>query len=481
MNRFTVYLIDDEEVIRDGIRFGLSDQFSISCFANVHDGLEKIKQEIPDVVLLDVNLPDMNGIDALRIIHDAHPHLPVIMITAQEEIQVVIDAMRGGAANFIIKPIDLDLLNSAIHKVLEPARLRKEIEAMQEKSLRDNMPGFISESNVIQDVMYVVSKLAASPDTPILIIGESGSGKEMIAKSIHLKSPNSKGPYIALNCAALPNQLLESELFGYEKGAFSGAKETGKIGLIEAAEGGSLFLDELGEMSMDNQAKLLRFLESGEFYRVGATKAKKVKTRIISATNRDLQKAIADGLFRMDLYYRIAVAKVEIPSLKERKDDILPIAKYFLLQSATKLNKEFTSISAEATQYLLEHEWVGNIRELRNFIERGVLLSDGPVFEISLIDKPSQRNTAKIAAPVDSPISVSVATQINTTASPILENGFPPLPPNGIQFEDMEKHYLREALRVSAGNEKKAAALLGMTYYAFRYRRKRMEDGDSNE
>jgi transcriptional regulator with PAS, ATPase and Fis domain len=226
--------------------------------------------------------------------------------------------------------------------------------------------------------MQLVDKAAQSPDTPILILGETGTGKELIAKAIHYKSPNFKGPMVAVNCAAMPRELIESELFGYEKGAFTGAERAGKEGLVEKAAGGTLFLDEVADLSAEAQVKLLRFLDEGEYYRIGGTQKRTVKTRIVSATNRDLAGLVTAGKFRNDLYHRFAVVKLEVPSLNLRRDDIIPMAKHFLVECSQKFKKSFSSISPEAEAALTEYDWPGNVRELKNLIERGVLLSDGP-------------------------------------------------------------------------------------------------------
>ncbi len=300
------------------------------------------------------------------------------MITAYEDIQTVISAMKYGAYDYVIKPLNMDSLRVHVKNALETIKLRKEVQAFQERYLRENIPFFIGESNTIQEVMEFVKKVSNSVDTPILIIGETGTGKELIAKAVHYKSPNFKGSFVSLNCAAIPKDIIESELFGYEKGAFSGADPSGKKGLIEEAAEGTLFLDEVGDLSMPAQAKLLRFIEEGEYYRVGGTKKLHVKTRIVSATNKNLEEMIQQDLFREDLFYRLAVIKVEIPSLNERRDDIVPIARHFLIEFSKKHGKSFNGISSQTEELLKNHQWKGNIRELRNIIEKAVLISNGP-------------------------------------------------------------------------------------------------------
>jgi transcriptional regulator with PAS, ATPase and Fis domain len=309
--------------------------------------------------------------------------------------------------------------------------------------------------------MTFIKMVAKSPDTPILILGETGTGKELIASAIHYRSPNFKGPFIPVNCAAIPKDLVESELFGYEKGAFSGAGALGKKGLIEEAGNGTLFLDEIGDLSLEAQAKLLRFLETGQFYRVGGTKKLQIETRIVSATNKDLDSIIDKGLFRVDLYFRIGVIKVQVPSLNERRGDIMSLAKHFLIEFSNKFGKVFTGISANAENALITYTWTGHVRELKNLIERGVLLGKGPILEVEDLGliKTFGSDTPKKATD---------------------EIVFPPLSARGIDLastqESLEKYYIGEAFRMAEGNESKAAKLLNMNHHTFRYRRKKLQN-----
>ncbi|MBW2011263.1 MAG: sigma-54-dependent Fis family transcriptional regulator, partial [Deltaproteobacteria bacterium] len=327
---------------------------------------------------------------------------------------------------------------------------------LQEKYLKENLPCFIGESKGISDVMQFVELAAKSPDTPIILLGQSGTGKDLIASAIHYRSPNFKGPLITINCAAIPKDLIESELFGYEKGAFSGAGKSGKKGLVEQAANGTLFLDEIGDLSLEAQAKLLRFLESGEFYRVGGTKKRCIKTRVVSATNKNLKEMIEKGLFREDLYFRVGVVKVEVPSLNERREDIIPIARHFLVEFSKKFGKSFIAISSEAEIALREFDWKGNVRELKNLIERAVLIAKGP--ELTLED-----------------LSIQVPEPSGKFNLP--QQGTPfVIPEEGVDLpsilESVEKEYIKEALRITGGNETKAAELLNLNYTTFRYRKK---------
>ena len=456
MSPLKIHLVDDEESVRRGIAFGLRNEFEVTTFERAETALCAIRKQAPDLVILDIGLPGMSGVDALRAIKAVDAEIVVIMATAYEDVATVVTCMKEGALDYIVKPVHLDTLKNTIDNAMGQIRLRREIQDLQARYLRENLPGFIGESDAIQDVMEVVQRVAASPDTTVLITGESGTGKEVVARAIHCHSPNFKGPFVALNCAAIPSELLESELFGYENGAFSGARKGGKKGLIEEAEGGTLFLDEIGDLSPAGQAKLLRFLESGEYYRVGGTRRCQVLTRIVSATNRDLQEAVAKGGFRLDLYYRLAVIKIAIPSLNERGEDILPFAHHFMKEFGQKHGKPFAWIAPPLQHVLQRHQWRGNIRELRNLMERGVLMGAPPELTLDAIGLSTEAN----------PHGESPGSGGNPDV-------FGALPESGIDLEALEKHYMAQALRKSNGNEREAARLLGTTYYAFRYRRKK--------
>jgi len=327
MKPYTIFIVDDEKSIRQGITFGLKNDYHIESFATADRALNALKTLPADLILMDIGLPGMDGVEALKEIKSRYPEIMVIMITAYDDLQTVVRTMKKGAHDYLVKPIQMDTLRLSITNALRTISMKKEIELLQEKYLKEDLPGFIGESDAIQDVMEVVNKIARSADTPVLIVGESGSGKQLIASAIHYKSPNFKGPFVTLNCAAIPENLVESELFGYEKGAFSGAASSGKKGLVEKAAGGTLFLDEVGDLSLEAQAKLLRFVEEGEYFRVGGTQKHYVTTRIVSATNKNLTRLTEEDFFREDLYYRLAVIKLKVPGLNERPNDIIPFAK----------------------------------------------------------------------------------------------------------------------------------------------------------
>ena len=376
MVSYTIHIIDDEPTVREGIVMALANDYTVSAFAIAEDALAAMADKPPDLVLLDIGLPGMNGVEALAVIKDRYPETLVIMITAYEDADTVIAAMKAGAYDYIVKPIHMDALEATLEKALATIKLTKEVRTLQRTYLKENLPCFIGQSDEIQDVMSFIEKVAKSPDTPILVLGDTGTGKELIAGAIHYLSPNFKGPLITMNCAAIPRDLIESELFGYDKGAFSGARLSGKKGLIEEASGGTLFLDEVGDLSLEAQAKLLRFLESGEFYHIGETRQIKIRTRVISATNKDIERLIEKGLFRKDLYFRLGVIRMQVPSLNQRRTDILPLANHFLVAFNKKFDKKFTGFSPDSLERLMTHDWKGNVRELKNLVERGVLVGE---------------------------------------------------------------------------------------------------------
>ena len=460
---YSIYVVDDEAVARKGISLALKKrQYRVQSFGSAEKALAAMEDDSPDLVLLDVGLPGISGVEALQEIKKRYPDIIVIMITAYEDVGTVVSAMKYGARDYVVKPLQMDELLVILRNNFESIAMRKEIQALHERYLKENLPCFIGESNAILDVMEVVKKVAQSPDTAILIQGETGTGKELIAKAIHYRSPNFKGPLVSLNCAAIPQELIESELFGYHKGAFSGADKSGKVGLVEEAQDGTLFLDEVGDLSNEAQARLMRFLENGEYYRVGSTQKRTVKTRIVSATNKDLSAMIADGRFREDLYFRLAVVNIEVPSLNKRSDDVIPIAKHYLLEFSKKFNKVFTGFSSEAETALREYNWSGNVRELKNLIEKAVLLSDGPKLKREHLGLEADGNPAPLRNHKN-------------------ELKLPAISSSGIDFsaiiQTIEKDYFDEALKLSVGNESKAAKLLNLSRDKFRYRRQKLDLG----
>lgn len=458
MLQYSIFIVDDEETIRNGVSLALEMDYEVTTFDTGEAAIHALQESPPDLILLDIGLPGMNGIETLREIRVIYPDMLVIMITAYEDVDTVVAAMKLGAYDYVVKPLHMDALEITVQNALGTIRLRKEVQTLQEKYLEENLPCIVGESSAIQDVMEFVSAVAKSPDTPILLVGETGTGKELIAQAIHYRSPLFKGPFMTVNCAAIPRDLAESELFGYEKGAFSGAKASGKKGLVEEAANGTLFLDEVGDLSFEAQAKLLRFLETKEYYRVGGTRKFHVQTRVVSATNKDLDTLMEEDAFRKDLYFRLGTIRVHVPSLNERRDDILPLAKHFLLVFSKKFGKAFRGISEEAERALMAHTFTGHVRELRNLMEKAVLIGRENILSIEDLGLDPQQKDEKREPP---------------------RNGvfFPSLSEQGMDLvsaqESLEKHYIGEALRIARGNESKAARLLHLNHHTFRYRRKK--------
>jgi DNA-binding NtrC family response regulator len=461
MTPFSVFVVEDEESVRYGISLALEGKYRVRAFPDAESAIAALGEGAPDLVLMDVGLPGMNGVEALKAMKGICPDLVGLVITAYEDVPTVVSAMKAGAFDYVLKPLHAETLEIHVANALDTVRLKKEVRDLQERYLRDNMPLFIGQSHAVREVMEFVSSVARSPDTPVLVEGETGTGKELIAAAIHYRSPHFQGPIVCVNCAAIPRELIESELFGYEKGAFTGASAAGKKGLVEQATGGTLFLDEVGDLSPEAQAKLLRFLEEGEFYRVGGTRALKVSARVVSATNKDLRGLIDKGQFREDLYYRLAVVKVEIPSLNERPEDILPIARHYLVEFGRKFARPVTGFTPDAEDALTSCRWKGNVRELKNVIERAVLTGKGQVVTRDALGITRARSAGSAEAPAPGGLSL------------------PPMTSSGVDLdslqESFDRYYINEAMRLAGGNESRAASLLRINHHTFRYRRKKLE------
>jgi DNA-binding NtrC family response regulator len=376
LNR-TLLIIDDEKSVRQSLRYLFNGKgYDIYEAGNAADGIKTAKDIQPDLAILDYRLPDRSGIDALPDIKTAAPDCLVIMLTAYGSIPDAVVAMKKGAFDYLTKPVDIDMLEIAVERAVGVRLLKQENDNL--KSLRCSASeGIIGASTEVHRLLLMIGMLAENKDTTVLIEGESGTGKELAAKNIHDMSARSGKPFVDINCASLSENLLESELFGHEKGSFTDAKEA-KKGLIEIADGGTLFLDEIGELSPSLQPKLLRVLETKTFRRVGGVKDIKVDVRFVAATNRDLTEAVAARQFREDLYYRLRVMPITIPPLRDRGGDVLILARHFVSLLSRGLKKKIEGISTECESFLLSYGWPGNVRELRNVMERAVILAPGP-------------------------------------------------------------------------------------------------------
>ncbi len=453
-----ILVIDDEEAIRLFLSATLSDEgYEVVTAATGGEGLAVAKDRAPDLVLLDLMLPDMSGIQVLGGLKSALPHICVVMITAYRETDTAVQAMKLDAFDYVNKPINLDRLMKVVKQALESNNAaRHRYHQLQQGDLFGGIDDVVpSRAPAMLEIYDIVTKIAGGESTTVLIEGESGAGKDVIANLIHRTSLRRESPLLEINCAALPEQLLESELFGHEKGAFTGASSL-KSGLLEQADSGTLFLDEIGEMALPVQVKLLRVLEKMTFRRVGGIQDITVDVRIVAATNRNLKAQVEEGSFREDLYYRLNVVKIVVPPLRDRVEDILPLVEYFLGQFNLRFGKQFTTVSEEARHSLLAYEWPGNIRELKNLLERGVLLGSGSVLERAHLQlEEGGRPEAGLPDKIRK----------------ILGN---PLPPGGVDLEglvgEIEEALVREAYRTSDGNQSEAARLLGLNRDKFRYR-----------
>jgi len=372
-----VLVLDDEPRMAEIVGMVLRrDGFDVETFTNGNEALARHDADPFDLVLTDLRMPAPDGLEVLKRVRAASSDTPVILFTAHATIANAIEALREGAFDYVQKPFDNEALRACVRRALEINRLSRENRYLRaELGQRHALADIVATSDAMNDVLDLVRRAARSPAT-VLITGESGTGKELIARAVHFHSDRVSGPFVAVNCKAFAEGLLESELFGHERGAFTGADRT-REGLFEAASGGTLFLDEIGEISEAFQAKLLRVLQEREVRRVGDDRARPVDVRVVVATNRDLQTEVAEGRFREDLFFRLAVIPIRIPPLRERREDILPLARHFLLQFQRRSERRFNALGAEAEALLAEHDWPGNVRELENAIERAVVLAVG--------------------------------------------------------------------------------------------------------
>ncbi len=469
-----ILVVDDERLVRWSLRQKCEEWgYHVIEAAAGDPGLRLAQHESPDLVLLDVRMPDMSGIQVLEQIKKGPDAPAVIMITADPQLDDVKTALKLGAYDFIGKPLDFEELRVTIQNALEATRLRTEVQSLRGEVRRHaGYHEVVAVSPKTTELMNFVQKVAASEATTILIQGESGTGKDLIAKTIHYDSSRQNGPFVAINCSAIPETLMEAELFGHERGAFTDAKAM-KKGLFETAHGGTLFLDEIGELSPLLQAKLLRVLEDQVIRRVGGVRDLQVDVRVVAASNRDLEKAVREGHFRQDLYYRLAIIAIFIPPLRERTEDILPLVEFFIDWYNRKFKKSVRGITQETRRLLLAHNWPGNVRELKNSIERAMILEDEAILR-----------------PVYMPFAVGEAARSGLTAfehssTPAdsggkqLANGrvLPRLyiPEEGTSLEEVERAMVELAMRQANSNQTHAARLLDISRDALRYKLKKFD------
>ena len=457
-----ILIVDDEPSMREMLRIVLRrDGYDVTVAANGTEALEILQRERMDLLLSDIRMPDISGVEVLRAAKDANKDLVAFMMTAFASTDTAVEAMRLGAVDYFTKPFNMDELRIKVRQHLETLRIRQE-NVLLKRTLNTSHEfcNIIGRSDAMLDLFKMIETIAKTTST-ILITGESGTGKDLVARAVHFNSLRREHPFVALNCGGLPETLLESELFGHMRGAFTGA-DTNKKGLVEVAERGTIFLDEIGEMNQTMQVKLLRVLQDRKFRRLGGTEEVQADIRVIAATNQDLQKMVAEGRFREDLYYRINVIQVHLPPLRDRREDVPLLADHFLAKYSKAAGKSVNAISHEAQELLSAYAWPGNVRELENVIERAVALEQSPlVLPESL---PTQVRTlgGTPTRGVGSPAPVVAPAP---GGLPDLKEGFD-LEALG---EEFYRHYIALALERSGGVQTRAAEMLGMSFRSFRY------------
>jgi two-component system, NtrC family, response regulator AtoC len=463
-----ILVVDDERLVRWALRQKCEEWgYQVYEAGAGEPGLRLAHSELPDLVLLDVRLPDMSGVQVLDQLRKNGDARPVIMITADPQLEDVKQALKLGAYDFVGKPLDFDELNVTIRNALEATRLRGEVQSLRgEVRRRTGYHEVVGTSAKMTELMRFVRKVAASEATTILIQGESGTGKDLIAKAIHYDSSRGDKSFVAINCSAIPEMLMEAELFGYEKGAFTDAKQM-KKGLFEMADGGTLFLDEIGELSPLLQAKLLRILEDQVIRRVGGVRDMLVDVRVIAASNRDLEKAVREGYFRQDLYYRLAIIAIFIPPLRERKEDILALVDFFIEHYNAKFKKSVRGVAEDTKQRLFSHSWPGNVRELKNSIERAMILEEEPFLRTAYLPFAVAGSGGLTAFERTSPADSGQQLPNGRTLPRLY------IPENGTSLEEVEHAMVELALRQAEGNQTHAARLLDISRDALRYKLKK--------
>ncbi len=447
-----ILVVDDEKLIRWSLKERLTREGHVVTEAEDGRAAQAaLEREMPDLALLDMRLPDTDGLAILKHLQEKAPQVPAIMITAFSSVETAVEAMRLGAYDYVAKPFNLDELAITVKRALEASQLRREVgDRLREAKAAHGLHNLVGTSRPMQEIASLIRKVSQSQASTVLIRGESGSGKDVIAKAIHYESARAEKPFMNITCTALQDTLLESELFGHEKGSFTDAKAQ-KKGLFELAHQGTVFLDEIGDMSPTLQAKLLRVLEEKAFRRIGGTVDIKVDVRVIAATNRHLEKAIEEKHFREDLYYRLNIITVDVPSLRERREDVPKLVEHFLKRFSVEFRKPSIDISGEALAKLQGYDWPGNVRELRNVIERAVLLGGGPVLGADDIILGRSAPPAEVGKRLLS------------------------LPLKGVKLEELERDLVVQALERTGGNQTKAGDLLGMTRDQIHYRMEKFD------
>ena len=457
MVQANILVVDDEKFITLSLKQHLEKEgYEVFTAESGEEGLEVFRTEIPDIILLDIHLPGISGLETLEAIRKINKEVIVVIITAHGDIETAVSAIKLGAYDFVEKPFDINRISLLIKKALETINLKREVTYLREEQYdKYSFNNIIGASKTMKEVIALAKKVAESDANIILIQGESGTGKTLIARAIHYHSARVYEPFVEVTSTAIPEMLIESELFGYEKGAFTDAKAS-KKGLFEFASGGTIYLDEIGDIKPYTQAKLLRVIEDKTFKRVGGLKDKTVNVRIIAATNKNLENAVKDGSFRADLYYRLKVIPIFIPPLRERKEDIIPLAMHYMKLFNKEFKKNVKGISPEAEKLLIDYPWHGNTRELKNVIERICILEDTDIIYPEHI--PSEI------------VDYAGSSQTEPEAAAEEEKTMLNIPPEGLSLKNVEKDLVIKALQMVNGNQTRAARLLGISRDALRYK-----------
>jgi DNA-binding NtrC family response regulator len=461
MNGSTVLIVDDERTLARAIKAFLTESgYETEVAGDAEQALRLLETMRPDVVFSDIRLPGMSGIDLLRRIREYDAAIPVVIMTAHGTIEGAVEAVKLGAFDYLKKPVDLEELKLLADRAHENSQVKQELSyyRRREAARETSLAGVLGESPAIRVVLDQARQIAALDETPpVLISGETGTGKGLVARTIHGASPRASKPFIEVNCTALPATLMEAELFGHERGAFTDAKES-RMGLFEAAEGGFLFLDEVGDIELSLQGKLLKAVEERTVRRVGGIRDRRIDVRILAATHRDLEREAQREQFRRDLYFRLAVIILHLPPLRDRGTDVLVLAQHFLERFNAKYGKQVRQLDERARELLLDYPWPGNVRELSHVIERAVLWSRGPTLDVEHLS---------LATPQQAPEPGRAAAAPPATQEP------PPVPPSGIALEQWERTLIEQALRECDGNQTRAAQRLGISRDTLRYRLKK--------
>ena len=453
-----ILVVDDEKLIRWSVGERLQrDGYEVLSAETGEEALEIVAAQQPDVMLLDVRLPGIDGLTTLQRALSAHPDLSVLMMSAHSTVDVAVEAMKHGAMDFLVKPFPFQSLDAAVRRALSAASTRRQIAALtsERKQEAGALGSLVGKSIAMEQVRSIVSRLGASDATTVLIEGESGAGKEVVARCIHFESGRADRPFMQVNCAALPEHLLESELFGHERGAFTDA-HVQKRGLFESAEGGTVMLDEIGDLPAGGQAKLLRLLENKTFRRVGGVSEFRADVRVIAATNVNLEERVSEGRFRADLFFRLNVVRLRMPALREHTEDIPMLTAHFVARFNQEMKRKVKGISAQALELMTAYRWPGNVRELRNVVERAFIL---------------HANVDEIR-PEHLPPEIREPPAEKRGAAPVVKI-VPQVQEQGIVLEDVERKLILEAMERASGNQSKAARLLGISRDTLRYRLKK--------